>query len=163
MKKILIIRFSSFGDIVQGTYVLPFLKNTYENCQIHWITKNEFAYLLENNPKIDKVVLFDKKNGILGLLKLAINLRKEHYDLVYDAHCNIRSKILKTTLCFFSQTKLITRTKDRLKRILLFKFGKNLFPGPTKELFPILNHYRIIFRLVGAMRFGTYPNKVISF
>ena len=134
--KVLIIRFSSFGDIVQNSVVVELIHQNLIDCEIHWVTRNEFKNLVELNQHLDKVITINKADGIWGLLKLAIELRAENYTHIYDAHHNLRSFILKLFLLFhIKQPMLIVRSKDRIKRILLFYFRINLFPKPFKGIF----------------------------
>lgn len=129
--KVLIIRFSSFGDIVQCSSVVELIRQKFKNSEIHWATRTDFDYLVKLNVGLNKVWGLDKKLGVLGLVKFALILRRENYTHIYDAHNNLRSNVLK----FFLMTRihrpfLVTRPKDRLKRILLFKFRINKFPKP---------------------------------
>lgn len=87
--KVLIIRFSSIGDIVLTTPVIRCCKQQLKNAEIHFVTKTVFKPVLENNPYIDKLfTLKDDINEIADLLK------KENYDYIIDLHNNLRSKRL---------------------------------------------------------------------
>lgn len=137
MKKILIIRLSSIGDIIQCMSVTGGIKAKYPGVELQWIARKDMAPLLKIDPRIDKLWEFDREDGLSGLLKMAVELQKEKFDLIYDAHSNIRSNILKLVLCPFTlcnifRRKLITRHKARIKRFLLFNFKINLLPRPFK-------------------------------
>ena len=136
MKKCLIIRFSSFGDIVQNMGILPSLH--LNEFATHWLTKKEFADVVALSPSVHKVWSFDKKQGALSLIWTCFSLRKEGYTHIYDAHKNIKSMICSLILCFptphFSRPKYIRRSKERWKRILLFHFGVNRFPTPFRGI-----------------------------
>ncbi|MCU4155161.1 glycosyltransferase family 9 protein [Carboxylicivirga sp. A043] len=138
--KILIIRLSSIGDIIQCMSVVTGLKNTFPNAQIHWVVRSDMQSLVKIDPRIDKAWAFDRKEGFGGVFKLGAELKKEKFDLIYDAHSNIRSNILKLVLCPFgicnlmNKNKLVTRHKDRFKRFLLFNFGINKLPKPFRAL-----------------------------
>ncbi|TRX71628.1 glycosyltransferase family 9 protein [Carboxylicivirga sp. M1479] len=138
--KILIIRLSSIGDIIQCMSVVTGLKNKFPDAEIHWVVRADMESLVKIDPRINTIWSFDRKEGFAGVFKLGSKLKKQKFDLIYDAHSNIRSNILKLLLCPFGlcnvigKTKLITRHKDRLKRLLLFKFGINLLPKPFKAL-----------------------------
>ena len=135
-KKCLIIRFSSFGDIVQLMNVLPSLKE--ENFELHWAVKKEFAELVELSPFIHKIWSFDKATGFFGLIRFAFILRKQRFSHIYDAHNNIRSficsLILKIRNPWSARLKFITRSKQRWKRFLLFYLGINKFPRPYQAI-----------------------------
>lgn len=135
MKKILIIRFSSFGDIVQASAALSPLKLQYPDAKIDWLTRSEFSTLVQSFSLVDKVIGFDRKVGMSGLIELGKKLSIDQYDLVYDAHSNLRSFVLKQVFSFHSpQTKICTREKNRLKRILLFYLKVNTFSWPYKGM-----------------------------
>lgn len=137
MEKFLIIRFSSIGDIIQCMSIVSGIKERYPNAEIHWITRRDMAGLLRIDDRIDKIWEFERSKGFKGLLKLSLKLRKEHYTHIYDAHNNIRSSIVKTVLSncslryLFGGLKMVTRSKDRFKRFLLFKLRINRFPKPN--------------------------------
>jgi len=137
-KKILIIRFSSFGDIIQSMSAIDLLKMMYPLSEIHFATKKEFASLVKLHPDVDEVFAFDKKEGLLSFIN---KIRKHHYELVYDAHKSIRSqlitRLLYNSLLHYICTKsidpvVVTRDKDRFKRFLLFFCRKNFFPKPFR-------------------------------
>jgi ADP-heptose:LPS heptosyltransferase len=90
--KILIIRFSSIGDIVLTTPVIRSLKQQL-NAEIHYLTKPSFESILKTNPNIDQLHILDK-----SLIAKAKELQTENFDLVIDLHHNIRTLIFKKTL-----------------------------------------------------------------
>nr|WP_319400374.1 glycosyltransferase family 9 protein [uncultured Carboxylicivirga sp.] len=140
MKKILIIRLSSIGDIIQCMSVISGIKNKFPEAEIHWVVRSDMASLVKIDPRIDKLWEFNRKDGLSGVFKLGARLKTEKFDLIYDAHSNIRSNIFKLILCplgicnLFNKNKLITRHKNRFKRFLLFQFGINKLPNPFKAL-----------------------------
>lgn len=133
MEKILIIRLSSFGDIVQSLVVLEGIKKQYPNSEIHWLVRSDFKALVDKHPLIDKCFHIARGAKFNSLLKLSIDLKKENYTRVYDAHNNTRSNILGLLFLgqrLFTKLKWLERPKFRWKRFLLFKFRINLFPWP---------------------------------
>lgn len=135
IKKVLIIRFSSFGDIVQSLAIPDYLTQKNPDCEIHWITRSEFYSLVSLNTNVKKIWSLNRNEGFRGLIALAFSLKNEKYDLIYDAHNNLRSNILFLLLkLFFSKAQWLTRSKSRIKRILLFTFKINLFPKPFKGI-----------------------------
>lgn len=141
IKKVLIIRFSSFGDIVQCSTVVESIRQKYPDATIDWVTRSDFEYLVRLNHDVNKVWGFNKKLGLAGLFELGSNLRKENYDHVYDAHNNLRSKLLSFIMRtkFFDRPYWLTRSKDRFKRVLLFTFRINTFPWPFKGIHSFLS------------------------
>ncbi|MCR5888828.1 glycosyltransferase family 9 protein [Hymenobacter sp. J193] len=91
--KILVLRFSSIGDIVLTTPVVRGLKQQVPGAQVHFATKPGFRSFLEPNPYIDKV------HCLTGSLrKLVAELRAEKFDFVVDLHHNLRTALIKAQL-----------------------------------------------------------------
>ena len=90
--KILVVRFSSIGDIVLTTPVVRMLKKQL-NAQVHYLTKSSYVSLLKNNPYIDSVYQIDN-----SISEVIADLKKEKYDYVIDLHSNLRTQILKFRL-----------------------------------------------------------------
>lgn len=91
--KILILRFSSIGDIVLTTPVVRCLKKQVPDAEIHFATKVSFKSILENNPHIDKLHLLESSTS--SLIK---QLQTEKFDVVIDLHSNLRTRRIKWAL-----------------------------------------------------------------
>lgn len=91
--KVLIIRFSSIGDIVLTSPVIRCLKKQID-AEVHYLTKPQFSAIPLANPMVDKVIDWDdnKSKEILEIL------RNEKYDWVSDLHHNLRSLKIKSAL-----------------------------------------------------------------
>jgi len=83
--KILVIRFSSIGDIVLTSPVVRCVKQQL-GAEVHYLTKEGFFDILSASPHIEKV--FTIKKSVSEVLDL---LRKEQYDCIIDLHKNLRS------------------------------------------------------------------------
>ncbi len=96
--KILIIKFSSLGDIILSTAALRAIRQKFlHNYKITFLVGEESKDLLFNCPYIDELLVYDFKNrdeGMAGLLKLAALLRKKNFDIVIDLQNNCKSHIL---------------------------------------------------------------------
>ena len=90
--KILVIRFSSIGDIVLTT---PVVRGLYRqlNAEVHYITKSAYAELLRESPYVSRIHLLEG-----SLWKIAKILRAEKFDYIIDLHHNLRSLVLKLLL-----------------------------------------------------------------
>ncbi len=88
--KILIIRFSSIGDIVLTTPVIRACKTQLSEAEVHFATKKNYAQIVKNNPYVDQVKTLDS-----SLSELIRSIRKEKYDVIIDLHNNIRTKIIR--------------------------------------------------------------------
>ena len=115
--KILVVRFSSIGDIVLTSPVVRILKNQL-NAEVHFITKNVYKCLIEYNPNIDKVYSIDT-----DIKEVVSELKNENYDWIIDLHNNIRSSQLKRI-----RVKSRSYKKLNLQKFLLTNFGINRMP-----------------------------------
>jgi len=119
LKKILVIRFSSIGDIVLTTPVVRCLKKQLKDVEIHYLTKKVYEPVLNNNPYIDSILTI--KNNIDEVID---DLKKESYFHIVDLHKNFRSKgvvlKLKKPSSAFS--------KINIRKWLIVNFKINLLP-----------------------------------
>src|SRR5262245_21716119 len=117
--KILILRFSSIGDIVLTTPVPRCVKTQLENVEVHYATKAQYRSILESNPYVDKVFLLGG-----NLNDLVSELRKEKYDVILDLHNNLRTRILKWKL----GVKSYSFDKLNIEKWLMVNFKINKLP-----------------------------------
>lgn len=91
--KVLVLRFSSIGDIVLTTPVLRCLKQQVPGVEVHMATRRTFADLVVHSPHVDKVhALKDDLGDLIGRLKA------ERFDHVVDLHHNMRTLRIKSAL-----------------------------------------------------------------
>lgn len=137
-KSILIIRLSSFGDIIQTLPSIDAL--VAEGYEVDFVTKKSFLAPVKAHPKIRTLHLFETKDSSLlqELKKIKTLIRTQKYDFIYDAHNNLRSTFI-LWFTFFLRLRLkifqgkactFRRGKSRFKRFLLFKFRIDRFKLP---------------------------------
>jgi ADP-heptose:LPS heptosyltransferase len=119
MPKILLLRFSSIGDIVLTSPIIRCLKQQVKDIEIHYLTKNAFTSILSVNPFIDKVYGIQKS----VTEKIAL-LKSENYDFVIDLHNNLRTK----QVIFFLQKPYKSFPKLNFNKWLLVYFKINKMP-----------------------------------
>ena len=118
--KFLIIRFSSIGDIVLTSPLVRILKQQVKGAEIHYLTKENFAFISKNNPYIDKTIAFDGNWN-----KMIKDLEQESYDHIIDLHNNIRTQRIKKYLAIPS----FTFDKLNVKKWIYVNLKKNLLPN----------------------------------
>ncbi len=118
--KILIIRFSSVGDIVLTSPVVRTLKSQLQEVEIHYATKRAFHNILESNPYIDRVHLLGD-----SLWKFYEELKKESFDVIIDLHNNLRTGILKRLL----KARSYSFDKLNWEKMLMVRFKLNRLPS----------------------------------
>jgi ADP-heptose:LPS heptosyltransferase len=117
--KVLIIRFSSIGDIVLTTPVVRCLKQQASTAQVHYLTKASFRTIVESNPYIDKGhYLEDDWDGLMETLRL------ERFDYIVDLHHNIRTLRVKRAL----KVRSWSFNKLNVRKWLLTMLKINLLP-----------------------------------
>lgn len=118
--RILVIRFSSLGDIVLTIPLLEALRAKYPDATIDFLTKAEYAPFIEKLGIVSAVHGLDTKTRRISE-HLHRELRAKHYDHVLDLHNNIRSNKLRKDLA----PSVHVVNKRTLKRWLLVKFKMN--------------------------------------
>ena len=99
MVKILVIRFSSIGDIVLTTPAIRCLKQQIPNASVFLATKWDFRLVTASNPNIDGFVyLRDDFNAFVE------ECRSQDFDIIVDLHNNYRSARLCRSLGLPSYT-----------------------------------------------------------
>lgn len=120
-KHILLVRFSSIGDIIICTPVIRAVRKRYPEATLHFATKSQYASLLEENPHLDHLHLLDDSwddfvNEILPF----------KFDILLDLHKNIRSKLLHRKL---KPGRYYTYKKKNPEKWLLANFKWNRLDG----------------------------------
>ena len=162
--KILVVRFSSIGDIVLTTPVVRMLK-TQLNTEVHFLTKAPYVSLFKNNPYVDSVFQIDK-----SINEVISDLKKENYDYVIDLHSNLRTQILKLKLGVSAKSF----NKLNWEKFLLTNFKTNILPDvhivdrylDTIKFLGITNDNKgLDFFLSDAdkLDFAEYPKDYIAF
>lgn len=91
IRKILLIRFSSLGDIIMTTAMIRCVRLAYPNAQIDMIVRADFLDLIRDNPHLNAKIGLDRRSGFRGLVALYHRIQSERYDLIYDAHRSLRT------------------------------------------------------------------------
>lgn len=93
IKKILVINLAFIGDTILSTPVTRALKETWPAASVAFMTIPAAAAVVEMNPYVDKVLVYDKKGshkGIGGMWKMAKLLRTEQFDLAVCMNFAVR-------------------------------------------------------------------------
>ena len=117
--KILVIRFSSMGDIIYTTPVVRCLKKQLTDAEVHFLTKPAFKYIYDNNPYVDRLLLLKPT-----LAETIEEIKAEKYDYIIDLHNNLRTSLIKLR----TGIKSSTYKKQRIRKWLSLKFNLKLVP-----------------------------------
>lgn len=87
MKRILFIQTAFLGDVILATAAIAEAKRLFPAAEIDIVVKKGNESLLENNPKISHVFVFNKTNGkFKEILRLKKVFRARKYDIVFNFH-----------------------------------------------------------------------------
>lgn len=158
---ILLVRFSSMGDVVLQTATINWLRALLgKEVRFSFVTSQEFVSLLDTHPEISHVIGFDRRKGEKwkDLEKKIDELDNKHpIDLILDLHATLRSFRLKLS---FWTIPALTVDKRRWERFLLTKvknvtlkklFDKKIF-GLETQVERIINDFESMFLDVRGKR-----------
>jgi ADP-heptose:LPS heptosyltransferase len=146
-KHILVMRFSSMGDVAMTVPVVKALLAQNPELQITYISRPQFAGFFANIPNLNFFTadLDNNYKGFRGIAKLYRQLKKlSKYDAVADLHDSLRTKILRR-LFSLTGTPYAFIDKGRAEKKLLTRF-------PNKSLKPLkrtVERYADVFRGLG--------------
>ena len=158
MKKTLILRFSSLGDVAMIVPVIRCLCKKYPNEEFIIVSREKFKPLFEENQNLSffRVDFDNRHKGFLGVFKLFKDLKKIKPNKVADLHHVLRTRILVLLfkLCFYNVKRL---DKMRTEKNRLTRSKNKVF----KPLTPIHFKYQEVFNKLGYQidlsKDHTYP------
>lgn len=89
IRRILIIQYKPFGDVLLNTAYLPALRKKFPEAVIDYLVQKPFRTILEDNPNLSNLILMEKKKGktfayYLERIRTIIKVRKLKYDMIID-------------------------------------------------------------------------------
>lgn len=118
MKRVLIIRLSSLGDVLLTTPVVRALKKKYPDCKIDFLVRNQYSDVLRYNQNLNRIYEFNPPN----VKELLNELKQNNYDFILDLQNNFRSRKITLRL----KTKVYRFKKLSVRKFLLVNFKINL-------------------------------------
>ena len=91
---ILVVRFSSIGDVLLATPVLRALKRRWPGARVTFLTREHCAPLLEGNPHVEEVVSVAQGAGIEAVREACRALQQRKWHLLVDLHGSLRSRLV---------------------------------------------------------------------
>lgn len=117
--KLLVIRFSSIGDIVLTSPVVRCLKLQRPDAEIHFLVKPQFKATVVNNPYIDRVHFLQEYWD-----KMIEGLKEEKFDYIIDLHHNLRTLRVKRAL----KLPAYSFNKHNFRKLVFTKLKWNVMP-----------------------------------
>ena len=91
--KILIVKPSSFGDIIQANPILQAVKSKWKDSSVDWLVFTQWKQVVELFPNVNNIKCWDRKGGIKAFFETLKECNKENYDLVIDLQGLLRTAI----------------------------------------------------------------------
>ncbi len=88
--KILIFKLGSAGDVLRTNFILPLLKEKYDDAQIFWVVSDEYIKLIDNNPYIDEIIPWN--------FETSHRLKIEEFDVLINLEMEKNISAFATTL-----------------------------------------------------------------
>ena len=162
LQKILIIRFSSLGDLVLTTPIFREIKRVFPDSSVSVLTSNDHGLILKNNSHIDRLILHKRKDSFEQLKILIKKLGNERFDLIYDAHRSLRSMWIVWNLSgfgFYKIPKVWAINKRSIQKSFLIRFKVNFLKKSTPQrinlLRPLQDHTKLVLQNKKDMKFYT--------
>jgi lipopolysaccharide heptosyltransferase II len=143
---IVLIRFSSMGDIVLQTPFISWLKSQFPKCRITFITSSQFTGLIEGHPFIDNVIGYDRLKGmddIRALKALSTKITADlKADFIIDLHGTTRGKLIRF---FCHSIPSIKVYKRGLSRFLLVALKIDLLKRLETHHERLIQDFKVLF------------------
>lgn len=143
---IVVIRFSSLGDIILQTPLISWLKSQFSDLKITFITSSEFESLVASHPHIDKTLLFNRSKGlkdISNLIKISSIIQNElKADMILDLHGTLRARLIKI---FSFRIPSMSVDKRSFLRFLLIRFKINFLKKLESHHERVINDFKFAF------------------
>ena len=91
--KILIVKPSSFGDIIQANPILQAIKSKWKDSLIDWLVFSQWKQVVELFPNINSIKCWNRKGGIKAFFDVLKDCNRENYDLVIDLQGLLRTAV----------------------------------------------------------------------
>ncbi|MFC1490597.1 glycosyltransferase family 9 protein [Candidatus Latescibacterota bacterium] len=111
---ILIIRFSSLGDVVMTSAAVEALNRNFPESHIYFLTKLNYSQIFESDKRVFKVIGITGNENPFEIIK---TIGRKKFDAVIDLHSSIRSHIVSAALS--SPKKLRIEKHSFARRLMI--------------------------------------------
>lgn len=98
MLKILIVKSSALGDIVQAFPILSYLKAIDPHCEVDWVVEESCKDLIASHPLVNEVIVMNgkrwKEDFYKPFFSFCKKLKEKKYDLLFDLQGNCKSALV---------------------------------------------------------------------
>ena len=107
MKNILVVKLSAIGDVIHALPVSYAIKESYPDAHLTWVVEPAAYPILEDNPYIDDIILFEKAKfrSFGGFLRAFGPLRRRLRRRRYDAALDLQGLFKSAAIIFNARAK----------------------------------------------------------
>lgn len=121
-KKVLLIRFSSLGDVILANFYAKKIKQKNPAWHLTWLVDSMYKDIVRTQPWVDDVIVWDrKKDGNIGFIKIIKFIRSQKFDILIDMHNTDRSSLLS----------FLSGIPSRYAEVLRLPFAHNIHSFDT--------------------------------
>ena len=132
--KILFITLSNIGDIILSLPCLDSELAKYPQARVTVVVSRRGQEIFQNNPRVEKVIVFDKKSPLIEKIKLFFEFKKEKFDVVIDLRNSLYGRFLAAKEKLKPPKKSAVHKKDSyLSGLSALVPGQNNFFQPTEQ------------------------------
>jgi heptosyltransferase-2 len=147
--KILVIRFSSLGDVILASSPVLNLNIGFPNGHITFLTKSRFESLVQRIPGVSTVVTISDSPTVTELYRLIRRLENEDFDIIVDLQGNFRSYLVQSLL---TASQKVVYPRDRAARIRVIKEKE-----PTPDTSHTIDKYNECLKMLGLKAYSQRP------
>jgi ADP-heptose:LPS heptosyltransferase len=131
--KLLVIQQKMIGDVLVSSIICNNLRKAYPEAQIDYLIYETTTPVLDGNLAISNLILFKKEHrkSNIAFLKLAMDVRRERYDVVIDAYSKLESWVF---VAFSGAKRKISYKKPARKFLYTDNVPFSMFPKTTMGL-----------------------------
>ncbi len=90
-QRILIVKLSSLGDVILSLPAAQAIRQAFPQAHLGWAVEKSYAMLLNDQPWLDEVVVWDRSRGLRGSWDFVRRLRLGGWDIAVDLQGLLRS------------------------------------------------------------------------
>ena len=108
MKNILVVKLSAIGDVIHALPVSYAIKEQYPDAHLTWVVEQAAYPILEDNPYIDEIILFEKTKfrSVRGFLREIRPFRRRLRARCYDASLDLQGLFKSAAIVFNAGARL---------------------------------------------------------
>lgn len=115
--RMLVIAYSSFGDVISKFGAVRELKRKNPHLYITWLVCSPYRELVASQPFVDEIIVWDRSQGNIGFAKLLLEIRRCKFDIVLDLQRSDRALVMT----------LFSRASQRIGWHAWFPYVHNFF------------------------------------